>query len=374
MMCAVELLAGAPAFMRRLEDRAETCRDRLWVQFSTFEGDTSGTALADVLMARAKEGVDVRFLVDHYSDVIANDILPFMAHRRSELQAERQRTAALLGRMTDAGVRIVRTAPVGRFRQHLLYRDHRKIVVIDDRAFVGGLNVSDHNFAWRDFMVELDGPIVADVAADFDATWSGTPGTPAPHPGSGDVVITHAPGHEAIATEAIQMIDGARSTVRIESPSLLGDDIEGALARAASRGVAVDAVVPARHNRLIFRVWRRAMLRRLARAGVTVHRYDGSGGMTHAKALVVDDERATFGSFNFFELESMTQKELNVFTSDPKLVRELAQFLDDDRRLSHVEAPPKTVFGHASYRFARDVVARRTRALLRDSRWRAVYA
>src|SRR5262249_17216466 len=94
-----QLLSGASAFMPELAADARGCCSRLWVQFSTFEGDQSGGALAELMLERARAGVDVRFLVDHYSDAIANDILPTSFARRAELRAERRRTDALLARL-----------------------------------------------------------------------------------------------------------------------------------------------------------------------------------------------------------------------------------------------------------------------------------
>ena len=38
---------------------------------------------------------------------------------------------------------------------------------------VGGINVSDHNFGWHDLMVRIEGPLVADLAADYGSSWDG---------------------------------------------------------------------------------------------------------------------------------------------------------------------------------------------------------
>jgi cardiolipin synthase len=344
------------------------------VQFSTFEGDASGEALAQILIERAEAGVDVRFLVDHYSDVIANDILPPMLHRRTELCEERALTAALLTRLRAAGVAVRRTAPVGRWRQYLLHRDHRKMVVVDDRvAFVGGVNISDHNFGWRDFMVKVTGSLAADLGAAFDATWTGEPRGSTPDRSRTDYVIEDGPGRRAIADEVLALVDGATRSISLESPSLLDDRLEEALIGAADRGVQVTIVAPARHNRAVFRLWVATTFRRLQHPNVTLYRYQGTRGMTHAKLLLVDDAVATFGSSNFFALEGVTQRELNVFTRDPTCIRAFRRYVADGIAGSRVSAPPGRASFRWTYTLAERVAAGWTRRLLLDPDWRARY-
>ena len=143
------LCSGAPAFLAALRDDLAACRSTLWVQFSTFEGDSSGEQIAALLMEQAAAGVSVRLVLDHYSDFVADDVLPVHLTRRSDLRAERERTRALLDRMVAGGIQLRRTAPLGSMARYMLFRDHKKLIVIDGRiAYVGGINVSDHNFAW----------------------------------------------------------------------------------------------------------------------------------------------------------------------------------------------------------------------------------
>jgi len=368
------LCAGAPAFVAALRAELPACRTSLLAQFMTFEGDASGDEFADFLIDRARASVDVRLLLDHYSDVIANDIMPVRVHRRGELHDERSRTRALLTRLGANGIEIKRTAPPGRLWRHFAYRNHKKMVVLDDRvAFVGGINISDHNYAWHDFMVKIAGPLAADVARDFRSTWAGSTvafGEPSPN---ADFVLNQGPGRPSISNELMRMIEGARHSIVIESPSLLGDAIERALLDAARRGVRVTLVVPARHNRWIFRVWVRKTIARLSHPNIEIHGYLGSDGMTHAKLTIVDERTVSFGSFNLFDLEGLTQKDLNVFTRDRAIVRGLGELVAGDIAASCPVPRPRTTFGRFSYVLLRSVVARRTRRLLRNPAWRSEY-
>jgi cardiolipin synthase len=368
------LCVGAPAFMAAVGEAVESCTQRIRAQFSTFEGDGSGQAFATLLLGAAARGVDVRLSLDHYSDVIVDDITPLALHRRAAVRAERRRTEALLGHLVTGGVALRRTAPVGRLNRYLLFRDHKKMVILDDDvAFTGGLNVSDHNFAWHDFMVRIEGPLVVDLAADFDSTWNGSTTSLATAEGSGEFVLNQCPGRPSIMDELVRMIDGARRTVAIESPYLHGPHIEAALRAAAARGVRVTLVMPARANHVWARVWARALRHRLDHPLVTAHGYPGADGMTHAKLAIVDGKRATFGSCNLLELESLTQKELNVFSDDPDLVGQLEALIDADLAVSRPLAVPASGRGAWTYTVLHALCERWTRRLLRRASWRSEY-
>jgi cardiolipin synthase len=300
--------------------------------------------------------------------------LPTALQRRRELRAERTRTAALLARLRAAGVSVRRTAPVGRWWQYLLHRDHRKLVVLDGSVgFVGGMNISDHNFTWRDFMVKVTGPLASNLAAVFTATWTKTAYDAAPDRSRPDFLLDDSPGRRAIGREVLALVDGAARSVVLESPSLLGDVLERALVRAADRGVHVTVIAPAQHNRAIFRLWVAETFRRLQHPNITVYRYERSGGMTHSKLLVVDETVASFGSSNFFALEAITQRELNVFTRDPACIGALRAYLADGIAGSSVLPPPTHKSFRWSYTLAERAVERWTRHLLLDAEWRARY-
>jgi cardiolipin synthase A/B len=365
---------GAPAFVAALAAALPGCERHLLVQFSTFEGDSAGQELARMLTERARAGVEVRMLLDAYSDVIVNDIYPLALHRRREARRERAATRAVLDQLRAAGVAIKRTAPPGRFGRYLLYRDHKKMVVLDDRvAFVGGLNVSDHNYDWHDFMVRIEGPVVADLVADHTSTWEGTTlALDRARPDS-DYVLNQCAGRPSIMQEVLGLVDGAKHRVMLESPYLLGAGIEAAILRAAQRGVKVTLVLPSRANHLHARVWVRSLLRRLHHENIDVHGYLGAGGMTHAKFMIVDDEIATFGSLNFLELEALAQKELNVFSRDAALIRALQTLVASDVVSGTRIARPLSGFGRFTYNLLYRFFRWYTDRLLRDPSWRARY-
>src|SRR5262249_60540685 len=107
---------------------------------------------------------------------------------------------------------------------------------------------------------------------------------------------------------------------------------------------------------------------------IAIRRHAGTGAMTHAKLLVVDGRVATFGSYNFFELEALTQKELNVFSGDPALIAALLEYFDGAFSAGTTSRPPSFGFGRCTYEIVAALIRSRTRHLLRDPEWRSTYA
>jgi len=370
-----QLLVGAEAFVGALRVALEQCTQRLYIQFSTFEGDSSGRAFADLLIKRAQLGVDVRLMIDHYSSMVQDDIYPILLHRRAELSAEKQKTRQLIQSLQEAGVAVQYTAPLGPLGIYFPYRNHKKMIIIDDQlAFVGGINVSDHNYRWHDFMVKVCGPIVQDLAQDYLSTWEGqTFAYDKPSPDT-DFLLNQCAGRYSLFEHILQLIDSAEKTLVIESPYLLGERIESAILAAAQRGVKITIILPFRSNKWLYRVWVRKLYRRLNHPNIRLYGYRGEHDMTHAKLMMVDDEVVTFGSFNMFELEGLTQKDLNIFTRNQSFIRQVKDFIAQDIAESVLIATPKSSFGRFSYTWLYYFVRWWTNFLLRNERWRLQYA
>lgn len=374
MTTAFQLYVGASAFTQAFQEALANCHHSLYIQFSTFEGDASGQALVELLLAKKAQGVDVRLILDYYSDVVVSDVYPIFIHRRYEMAQEIAQTQALLTQMRAAGICIKRTAPPGFLGRFLLYRDHKKMILIDKQvAFVGGINVSDHNYAWHDFMVKLEGKLVDTLTQEYLSTWEGNTITLDCAESRGDWVVNQCAGRYSIFEEVIRMIEEAKTSLVIESPYLLGDTIEPAILRAAHRGVTVRLIIPYLSNKVVYQIWVKAMVRYLQHPNITIYGYQGEHNMTHAKLVLVDGKRASFGSCNFFELEGLTQKELNIFSDNPDLIHQLEAFIESDIANSTLVPIPTNGFGRFSYTMLYHFFNWWTIRLVQNPAWKARY-
>ncbi|MGJ3628744.1 phospholipase D-like domain-containing protein [Sphingomonas sp. MMS24-JH45] len=237
------LLVGADAFFWSAA-RADiaAAKVRVLVQAMTFEADAAGRPVAQAVDASA--AADRRVLVDDYSRHVVNDHV-VAATRDPAIRREARDTKAMFDALVARGVGVRVTNPIGRNPARYAVRNHKKLIVADDVAYIGGINFSDHNFAWHDMIIRIAVPQAVDfLAADFDATWAGRP-TPS-QARFGAVTPTALDGRDNTRGFAgtLAAIAGARASIDMVSAYPTFPFVD-ALATAARRGVRVRLVHPA---------------------------------------------------------------------------------------------------------------------------------
>lgn len=318
-MTAIELLIGPDAFWRRVEPEIRAARRRVLVQAMTFEGDATGKNVAAAVTNSAAP--DRRVLVDRFTRFVVSDRFVYAPGSLFDptVRAEVGATRVMFAALTEEGVGVRWTNPVGLFFWKFPLRNHKKLVVVDDAVYLGGINFSDHNFGWHDMMARIeDAEIAAFLATDFDATWAGRP---VPGQASFGAVTVHSldgRDNETGFAPLLATIGAARSSIRVVSPYLTFPFTD-ALATARKRGVAVDILTSRDNNKPTIM---RSLLRDAARHGFKVHL---EPGMQHLKAMVVDDTELIVGSSNFDFVSYNAQEEFVVSIHDPDTVR---AFLD----------------------------------------------
>ena len=224
-------------------------------------------------------------------------------------------------RITEAGMLLTIYNPV-RFNlaRHNLFRDHRKLLVVDGRcAFVGGIGLADvfdvathPKKFWHDIAVQVEGPVVADWSVLFRANWQTWSGRYAPivdklaadpdrlalqDGQAGRLAGGHRFGALSIHRSFLKRIRTAERHVWmmtayfVPSRSLLR-----ALRKAARRGVDVRLLFPGpQTDHPSIRYAGHRYYASLLRSGVRIFEYQPR--FMHAKVLLCDDW-ASLGSSN----------------------------------------------------------------------------
>ncbi len=320
-----ELLVGSAAFFARMRDDADRATRRVLVQAMTFEGDAAGQAAAAAV--RDSRAEDRRILVDAYTRFIVSDRFVYAPYNLVDrtLQDEVRATSAMFAEVERSGGQVRFTNPVGPCFVKFPARNHKKLVICDDAAYVGGINFSDHNFAWHDLMVRIEDRAVADhLAGDFDATFRGAPEPSVARFGNVTVCSFDGASNPAAFEALFERIRRASETITVVSPYLTFPFCE-ALREARRRGVRVTLLTPRGNNKGVVRDY---LLWESARSGFEVRLYDG---MSHLKAMLIDDRALVLGSSNFDFVSYHAQEELLVVLEDEALVRDFrARVLDPD--------------------------------------------
>ena len=259
----------------------------------SFEGDAVGLAVAAAIVA--SPAADRRVLVDDYTRVNLNDrALRSRAGRRDQaLMAEARSTVAMFQGLIAAGAPVRLTDPIRWHGLNYPARNHKKLIVADDAAYIGGVNFSDHNFAWPDLMLRIQGPGAADfLGEDFDSTFDSRSRLTTIDLDAVRLLALDGRTNLQGFSHVFQLIETARREIVVVSPYLTAP-FTHALARAVAHGVAVRVITPSANNKPIVRD---ALLSFAARRGLEVRL---TPAMSHYKGMLIDGEVLILGSSNF---------------------------------------------------------------------------
>ncbi len=324
---AVDVLT-TDEFVDELRERLGGARRRIVLQLMTFDGDRAGLEVSQLLLDAVARGVTVRLLVDSFA-------LRFVSDRPvtdPDVVDEYRETLDMYERLAVGGVELRFTNANGPGHVFALARNHKKVYVIDDVAYLGGINVSDHNFAWHDFMVRLDAPdVCAALLADLDATFAGRYATvdrsfgPS-GPGSlSDQSPVTLVTNGALRAAFDELVARARQRIVVASPYALDRRLLAVLDRATA---PEKTVVIADHNNFRFlQAITPYLTTRARRAGIELATYDR---FSHSKFLLVDDDRLLVGSSNFGRHSLTCNQEIGLVIRDRVFIDEFEKaFLPD---------------------------------------------
>ena len=302
---------GYEFFPMLLKDIREA-KSHIHIDMYIIADDALGCLVADALIDKAREGVEVRLI---YDDVGCWNV----KHRFFE-------------RMREEGIEAVPFMPVHfpQFTSKVNYRNHRKIIVIDGLVgYIGGMNIALRyaRESWRDTMLRVKGGGVYALQRAFLVDWYFVDRSLLSdrkyYPSIADAtlsndtisqVVTSGPvtPYPEIMQGYVRIIMGARQYLYIETPYFLPtESVLFALKTAALGGVDVRVICPM-HSDARFVEWAsRSYLREAVEAGVQVSLY--KPGFLHSKLLVCDDAIATCGSTNLDFRSFENNFEANIF-------------------------------------------------------------
>jgi cardiolipin synthase len=228
--------------------------------------------------------------------------------------------------MQMAGISVKRTNPLNFFsiKASLIARDHKKLIVIDNKiAFVGGFNLSEHNYNWHDTFTEIhDQETVSALRNVFKLKYEH-------NTFSKELLIVGttiiAQKTKPLINYLTEKIKRAKRCVYIESPYFVNNKIMELLAHKTTNGVDVKVILPLRNNsRYIARIHKK--YKRLYPQFVFFR--SAPTTMLHAKHMVVDNY-SVFGSSNFlFSKMIDNHEELSLVVDDKQYNQELIEYFN----------------------------------------------
>ena len=309
-----------------------------------FEDDALGYLVADALIDKAEQGVEIRVIYDDVGCWKVKD--------------------AFFERMRDTGIDVHAFMPVRfpAFTSKVNYRNHRKVCVIDGtQGFIGGMNIAlryvkglhGGTLPWRDTHMRLRGSVVYALQRAFLVDWYFVDRTlindhryypPMPWHISNDSlaqVVTSSPIAQwpDIMQGYVRILLEAKRYVYMETPYFLPTEpVLFAMRTAALAGVDVRLLIPRRGDAWLIQLASMSYVTETLEAGVKVRLYEK--GFNHSKLLVADDQISTCGSTNIDFRSFENNFEANVFFYDRQTALRIKDIYmrDEDCSINFSEA------------------------------------
>lgn len=331
---SVKILNSGEEKFRELFEDIRNAKRHIHMEYYIIKDSKIGRSVKELLMEKAKEGVQVRLLYD--------DVGCWNLWFKREFFNE----------MRECGIKVAPFLPVKLpfLNRRLNYRNHRKIAVIDGKiGYVGGINIGDEYLGmdekfgfWRDTHMRIEGEAVYMLQLTFLLDWYFSTKEklfctcyfPAISYCGHNVMQIVASGPdsdwEAIHQAYFTAISQAKRMIYIQTPYFIPDDsLLVALRTAALSGVDVRIMFPGKPDHKIVYHASLSYFESILKSGGKVFLYDEKGFL-HSKVMVVDDDIASVGTANMDLRSFMINFEINGFIYDKEIVGSLKQdFLND---------------------------------------------
>ena len=298
-----------------------------------FEDDALGYLVADALIDKAEQGVEIRVIYDDVGCWKVKD--------------------SFFERMRDAGIDVHAFMPVRfpAFTSKVNYRNHRKLCVIDGKVgFIGGMNIARRYVKgtgkqpWRDTHLRIEGGGVYALQRAFLIDWyfvDRTLITNRVYYPPVDIHINNSSLVQVVTSSPIapwpdimqgyvRILLQAQKYVYMETPYFLPTEpVLFAMRTAALAGVDIRLMIPRKADAKLVEWASRSYVMEAIEAGVKVYLY--MGGFNHSKLLVSDDNLCTVGSTNIDFRSFENNFEANAFFYDEEMAQRIkAIYLKDE--------------------------------------------
>lgn len=330
---SVHILTDGKELFNTLFESIKNAKKYIHIEYYIIRNDELGKAFQQLLIKKAKEGVEV-FLV--YDDMGCLEIPKKYFYE-----------------LKNAGVKVACFFPswIPFLKLRANYRNHRKICIIDGlEAYLGGFNIGEEYVGlnkrlgyWRDTHLKITGTAARLIDLQFlldqrFATHQDVsldkyiPTEPNYSAGTvGMQIVSSGPDskYPSVRNGYIKMITDAKKSIYIQTPYFVPDEgVFTALKLAALSGIDVKIMIPNQPDH-IFVYWATyAHIGELLDCGVKCFTYEK--GFLHAKTILIDEAICSVGTANFDVRSFKLNFEINAFIYDLDTTHKLVRIFEED--------------------------------------------
>ncbi len=328
----VEVLNNGDEKFPKLIECIKNAKKFIHIQYYIFQNDDLGNKILNLLVEKAKEGIEIKLLYDGMGCLRVNK--------------------NFFDTLKKAGGQVYCFFPpfVPYINVRINYRNHRKICVIDgEHGFIGGLNIGDEYLGlskkfgfWRDIHLYIQGDAIDSLEIRFllDFRFASKQDffmedryfpTRDIVDITGVQIISSGPDSQwcSIRNTYLKLINKAQNNIYIETPYFIPDEsILTALKIAALSGVDVKIIIPCKPDHPFVYWASRSYIWELIDSGIKCYTYNN--GFIHSKMVSVDGKICSVGTANLDIRSFSLNFEVNAVIYDENTTKTIDTAFEED--------------------------------------------
>lgn len=321
-------------------EKAKAAQKRIYIQSMIIAEGSTLKQVEDTISPLAAKGVEIRFNIDwvysrYYHGQI--DIVPnFNKADRESFRSSQKANTEMLHRFNQKGfiVEIMNKPGLFELLLPILGRNHIKIYIVDNVAWIGGLNLYDESFQNIDFMVRYEDPRMVQLLTEqfFRINELKLREDMSFPVNEQDKILVDFGGRSKslILETAISLAEKAQNRIIYLSQMVPEEKLLNILMSKAKVGIPIDihtsplsaAAFSSFPKNIPFKTFLRKTAG-LPNFSVTHHT-----NKVHGKLMIFDESDALFGSHNFVDTGvRLGTTEICMWTKDTKLIGDLESFM-----------------------------------------------
>lgn len=292
----------------------------VYLETYIFNNDKVGKRFTEILTRKAKEGVEVRLLLDDIGSHVKEKNFAELKKYNGEIKFFRK---------FKFTYRIISSNN---------YRDHRKLLIIDDNiSYIGSSNIFEKSLSWRDINIRFTGKISCLFREAFKKNILISNKHIYIKKNHTNIlsyqnfeIIRDVPSarFKKIRKKELELIRKAKKEIFIETPYFIPNKkLMLELRNASRRGVDIKIILPQNSDVLLINILRQKYFGKLHKAGISILFFKPT--ILHSKLMVIDKSFFTIGSANLDNRSSLFQYEINLFGRSRNIINELKKHIDE---------------------------------------------
>ena len=343
---SMKIFTEGNQFFKSMINDLKKAEKTIYMEYYIFKYDGLGKSILDILIQKAKEGVDIKIIADEAGGT-SRKMLRIMRKNRIDVEIFFPSHFPFL--------------KIANLRAN--YRDHRKLCIIDSKlGYIGGFNIGDEYLGkgklgyWRDTGVRAFGEVALELEREFFFSWGIVKKKHIEYEEkkyqyereaiqevikdrgkySGYAqVVSSGPNYQfrTMRDTFLKIIMEAKNYIYIQTPYFVPDDtVLEALKIAAMSGVHIKIMIPDRPDHFFIYWVNQYFVGELLDLGVKVYRYNK--GFLHSKMIMADSEIVSIGTANFDNRSFYQNFEININIYEKDVAEEFREIFYRDMKVS----------------------------------------